>query len=47
MDNCKILNLGIRVESSILGSEVELIRAKDKPKTHRFIVGAQGYLEIV
>lgn len=47
MDHCKILNLGIRVESSILGTEVELIRAKDKPKTHRFIVGAQGYLEIV
>jgi glucose-1-phosphate thymidylyltransferase len=47
MDHCKINNVGIRIESSILGSEVEVTEAKDKPKTYRFIVGAQGYLEIV
>jgi glucose-1-phosphate thymidylyltransferase len=47
MDHCKINNVGIRIESSILGSEVEVTDAKDKPKTYRFIVGAQGYLEII
>lgn len=47
MDHCKINNVGIRIESSILGSEVEVTEAKDKPKTYRFIIGAQGYLEIV
>ena len=47
MDHCKINNVGIRIESSILGSEVEVTDAKDKPKTYRFIIGAQGYLEIV
>lgn len=47
MDHCKILDVSVRIESSILGSEVEIITAKDKPKTHRFIIGAQGHLEIV
>lgn len=47
MDHCKILDVGVRIESSILGSEVEIITANDKPRTHRFIVGAQGHLEIV
>lgn len=47
MDHCTILDVGVRIESSILGSEVEIIKANDKPKTHRFIVGAQGHLEIV
>ena len=47
MDHCTIFDVGVRIESSILGSEVEIINAKDKPRTHRFIVGAQGHLEIV
>jgi len=47
MDHCQILDVGIRIESSILGSEVEIIRAGDKPRTHRFILGAQSHLEIV
>lgn len=47
MDHCKITDVGIRIESSILGSDIEIIRAGDKPKTHRFILGAQSRLEIV
>jgi len=46
-DNCKIMDVGIRIESSILGSEVEIVKANNKPKTHRFILGAQSRLEIV
>lgn len=45
-DNCKIVNVGIRIESSILGSEVEIVHAEGKPKNHRFILGAQSHLEI-
>ncbi|NIV03436.1 glucose-1-phosphate thymidylyltransferase [Candidatus Saccharibacteria bacterium] len=47
MDHCKITDVGIRIESSIFGSEVEIVRASDKPKTHRFILGAQSRLEVV
>jgi glucose-1-phosphate thymidylyltransferase len=47
MDYCTLNNVGIRIESSILGSEAEINRAREKPKTHRFIIGAQSYLEIV
>ncbi|RMG42158.1 MAG: glucose-1-phosphate thymidylyltransferase [Methanobacteriota archaeon] len=47
MDHCRISDVGIRIESSILGSEVDIIRGREKPKTHRFVVGAQSYLEIV
>lgn len=47
MDHCKITDVGIRIESSILGSQAEVVRAGDKPKTHRFILGAQSRLELV
>ncbi len=47
MDHCRIIDVGIRIESSILGSEVEILRAGGKPRNHRFILGAQSYLEIV
>ncbi|MCB9089208.1 MAG: glucose-1-phosphate thymidylyltransferase [Calditrichae bacterium] len=47
MERCRITDVGIRIESSILGSGVEVVRAQDKPRTHRFILGAQSHLEIV
>ncbi len=47
MDHCRIVDVGIRIESSILGSEVEILKARGKPRNHRFILGAQSYLEIV
>ncbi len=46
MDHCKITDVGIRIESSILGSEVEITKAQGKPHNHRFMLGAQSYLEI-
>ncbi len=47
MDHCRIIDVGIRIESSILGSEVEIVKGDEKPNTHRFILGAQSFLEIV
>ena len=47
MDHCRIVDVGIRIESSILGSEVEITKARGKPRNHRFMLGAQSYLEIV
>jgi glucose-1-phosphate thymidylyltransferase len=46
-DNCLIENVNVRIESSILGSGVEIYNAKDKPKTHRFILGNQSLVELV
>jgi len=47
MDHCRIENVGIRIESSILGSDVEIIQAKGMPRTHRFILGNQSMVELV
>ncbi len=47
MDNCQIANVGIRIESSILGSFVKIVNASEIPKTHRFILGNQSQVELV
>jgi hypothetical protein len=47
MDNCVINEVGIRIESSILGSSVEIIKARGIPNTHRFILGNQSLVELV
>jgi hypothetical protein len=46
MENCRIENVGIRIESSILGSNVDIVKAKGIPKTHRFILGTQSQVEL-
>ncbi|MGB2960061.1 MAG: glucose-1-phosphate thymidylyltransferase [Bacteroidota bacterium] len=45
--NCRILNVGIRIEGSILGNDVEVIRAGGKPLVHRFMIGDQSRVEVV
>jgi hypothetical protein len=44
--NCRIENIGVRIEGSLLGCDSQLIRAREKPRTHRFVVGDQGIIEI-
>jgi glucose-1-phosphate thymidylyltransferase len=46
-DHCRIENVNVRIESSILGSEVEIYHANEKPRTHRFILGNQSLVELV
>ena len=45
--DCKILNVGIRLEGSILGNDVEVVEAAGKPRVHRFMIGDQSRVEVV
>jgi len=45
--DCKILNIGIRLEGSILGNDVEVVEATGKPRVHRFLIGDQSRVEVV
>ena len=44
---CKILDVGIRLEGSILGNDVEIVEATGKPLVHRFMIGDQSRVEVV
>jgi len=44
--NCRILDVGIRIEGSLLGCDAAVLRASDKPRTHRFVIGDQGVIEV-
>jgi len=44
---CRILNIGIRLEGSILGNDVEIVEATGKPLVHRFMIGDQSRVEVV
>jgi glucose-1-phosphate thymidylyltransferase len=45
--DCKILQVGIRLEGSILGNDVEIVEAFGKPRVHRFMIGDQSRVELV
>ncbi len=45
--DCKIHNVGIRLESSILGNDVEVVEGNGKPRVHRFMIGDQSRVEVV
>jgi glucose-1-phosphate thymidylyltransferase len=45
--DCRILNVGIRLEGSILGNDVEVVEGIGKPKVHRFMIGDQSRVEVV
>jgi glucose-1-phosphate thymidylyltransferase len=44
--DCRILNVKIRVEGSILGNDVEIVEAGGKPRVHRFMIGDQSRVEV-
>jgi glucose-1-phosphate thymidylyltransferase len=44
--DCKVHNVGIRIEGSILGNDVEIVDASGKPQVHRFMIGDQSRVEI-
>ena len=46
MDGCKINQVQRRIESSLLGNDVEILRSKTRPATHRFMLGDQSRIEI-
>jgi glucose-1-phosphate thymidylyltransferase len=44
---CKVLNVGIRLEGCILGNDVEIVEGTGKPRVHRFMIGDQSRVELV
>jgi glucose-1-phosphate thymidylyltransferase len=46
MDGCQINQVKRRIESSLLGNDVEILRSKARPATHRFMLGDQSRVEI-
>jgi glucose-1-phosphate thymidylyltransferase len=47
LTDCKILDVGIRIEGSLLGNDVEIVNANCKPCVHRFMIGDQSRVEVV
>ena len=45
--NCKIKNVGIRIEGSILGNDVEIVESSGIPKVHKFFIGDNSRVEVV
>jgi glucose-1-phosphate thymidylyltransferase len=44
--DCKVVNVGIRLEGCILGNDVEVVEATGKPRVHRFMIGDQSRVEV-
>jgi glucose-1-phosphate thymidylyltransferase len=47
MDGATIRNLEKRIDRSILGKNVVINQIDESPRTHRFILGDQSYIEII
>jgi len=47
LEECKIIDVDIRIEHSLLGNDVEIVKAQGKPATHRFIIGDQSRVELI
>ena len=46
LERCRIIDTRIRIESSILGREVEILKCAKKPLTQKFIIGDQSIIEL-
>ncbi len=44
--DCKVTNVRLRIEGSILGNDVEIVEANGKPRVHRFMIGDQSRVEV-
>ncbi len=47
LKNCRIEDVGIRIEESLLGNNVQIVNSTKKPKTNRFMLGDQSRVEVV
>ncbi len=47
LSECKIIDVNIRIEHSLLGNDVEIVKAESRPSTHRFFVGDQSRIELL
>lgn len=46
LTGCTILDVGLRIEGSLLGNDVEIVEASGKPRVHRFMIGDQSRVEV-
>jgi glucose-1-phosphate thymidylyltransferase len=46
LKHCKIEDVGMRIEESLLGNDVSIVSAEKKPKTNRFMLGDQSRVEV-
>ncbi len=46
LDECEILDVGIRIEGSLLGIAARILRSSGRPRSNRFMVGDQSLIEI-
>ncbi|HUN65601.1 MAG TPA: glucose-1-phosphate thymidylyltransferase [Bacteroidota bacterium] len=44
--DCRITDVRLRIEGSILGNDVEIVEANGKPLVHRFMIGDQSRVEV-
>jgi glucose-1-phosphate thymidylyltransferase len=44
--DCRVTNVKLRIEGSILGNDVEIVEASGKPLVHRFMIGDQSRVEV-
>ncbi|HPZ10011.1 MAG TPA: glucose-1-phosphate thymidylyltransferase [Candidatus Eremiobacteraeota bacterium] len=47
MEYCKIINVDIRIERSLLGRGASIVRCTGRPRSHRFLIGDQSKVEVV
>lgn len=47
LNKCLIADLNIRLETSLLGNEVEVVQAKGIPRVNRLMIGDQSRVELV
>jgi glucose-1-phosphate thymidylyltransferase len=47
LDGVKLLNIPVRIEDSLLGRNVEIIKSRAKPKTYRFMLGDNSRVDII
>ncbi|APF20111.1 glucose-1-phosphate thymidylyltransferase [Calditrichota bacterium LG25] len=47
LERCKLIDVTIRVEHSLLGNEVEIVKTQGRPATNRFLIGDQSRIELL
>lgn len=47
LENCRLVDLSVRVEESLIGQDCAITKAQGRPATYRFLLGDQSVVEIL
>src|SRR3990172_889957 len=47
LENCRIVDIGTRIEDSLIGRNVEITRSMDKPKAYKLVLGDHSKVGVV